>query len=172
MGLRMSPRWVIQKTGPPSNFPTQRPRDAKIKPKRLPTIHEEGSWGNSTSDERQVGLLHRCFCLCVVFLGVFSSPLHRLVSLYWAYLLAAVLCHLSRELLAVLSATVGYSRFHNCKPCFPGSGWRSSRSVGTPSGARRLPFPLYRWANAYILNQYRSVLDLCLRLATEVLLIW
>jgi len=39
----MSSRFPIQKVTPPSYFPTHRPREAKIKPKDVPTIHEEGS---------------------------------------------------------------------------------------------------------------------------------
>jgi hypothetical protein len=42
MGLRMSPRFHIQKSAPPRCFPTHLPRDAKIKVKCVPTIHEEG----------------------------------------------------------------------------------------------------------------------------------
>ena len=57
MGLRMSPRIPIQKITPPSSFPPHRPRGTKIKAKGLPTIHEEGSWGNPSSPKKHSLLL-------------------------------------------------------------------------------------------------------------------
>jgi hypothetical protein len=45
MGLRMSTRFPIQKSAPPSCFPPPQPRNAKIEPNGVPTLYEEGSWG-------------------------------------------------------------------------------------------------------------------------------
>lgn len=137
MALRMSPRIHIQKTGPPSFFPTHLPRDAKIKPNNLPTIHEEGSWGNSKAWLQTISLL-------AVLRP--SSRVSGRLSPSWsgdkkAFFASRAPCRSDQVPASKPFLRVGQFWFHNCKPCFPGSGWRRSLSSARNQGPGNC-FPL------------------------------
>lgn len=77
VGLRMSTRFPIQKSAPPSCFPPHWPRDAKIEPKHLPTIHEEGNWERFLTDfiaQQSTRFLLTALLLICDYLGLFAPP--------------------------------------------------------------------------------------------------
>ena len=168
MGLRMSPRILIQKRVPPSCFPTHLPRDAKIAPKCVPTIYKEGSWALL---QKAKTCPHSPLFSSRSFLIGLLKPKTRIVNGWRGFgldtetaNLAGVPTHVpwrspcysrfgafSGGISGLRPLAANYLRFHNGKPCFPGSGWRrsllSARYQGTwrpsPSCTGRLT-PIWR----------------------------